>query len=69
MTVAQVQDQVIHHSANAAAFALPALSVWLNAPFILTIVTGVLGVIWYLILIGEHIAAWHKEWKARHGKH
>jgi len=58
MVVGQIQDHVIHHAANTAAVVFPIMSLWLNAPMILTIITGVLGVIWYCILIGEKIMAW-----------
>ncbi len=58
--LAQVQDQVIHHSANAAAVTFPLMALWLNAPMIFSITTGVLGIIWYCILIGEKIAAWRR---------
>lgn len=56
----QVQDQVVHHAANTAAVTFPLMSLWLNAPQILTVVTAVLGVVWYCILIGEKIYTWWK---------
>jgi hypothetical protein len=57
---ATTQDQVIHHSANAAAIVIPVMSSWLNGPLILTYLTGALGIIWYCILIGEKIIAWKR---------
>jgi hypothetical protein len=62
MSIAQTQDAVIHHSANAAAVTIPVLSAWLNAPVLLTVVTSILGIVWYCILIGEKVLAW----KQRH---
>ena len=58
--IQQVQDQVIHHAANTAAVTFPLMSLLLNAPQILTVVTAILGVIWYSILIGEKIYNWRK---------
>lgn len=51
-----VQDHVIHHSANAAAMAMPLLvSAWLHVslPVLVALAPSLLGSVWYVILIGE----------------
>lgn len=55
----KTQDAVVHHSANAAATAAPvAASIIFHLPEWTALVPMGLGVIWYLILIGEKIAGW-----------
>lgn len=51
------QTQVTHHAVNAAAVATPTLLTWVQAPEALTVITAILGIIWYLILIGEKIVS------------
>ena len=58
MAILAVQDQVIHHAANAAAVTIPFMSIWLHAPMFFTILTAALGSAWYAILIGEKIYQW-----------
>ncbi len=61
---------MIHHSANLAAITIPAISLSLNGPAILTYVTGILGAVWYLILISEKFFAWRaRRHVAIHSKH
>ncbi len=46
----QQEDAVIHHAGNVAAVVFPFSFLWLNAPHILSIITGLLGVGWYVML-------------------
>lgn len=62
--IALAQDTAAHHAANVSAIAIPVISVSLNGPLILSYATGVLGVIWYLILIAERVNAWIQRRKA-----
>lgn len=54
----QTQEAVIHHAANAAAVAIPVGSVVFHLPEWVAVTAGILGIIWYLILIGEKITGW-----------
>jgi hypothetical protein len=45
------------HAVNAAAAAGPMFLAWVQAPETLTVLTAVLGIIWYCILIGEKIVS------------
>jgi hypothetical protein len=51
----QAQEVVIHHSANAAAVAIPVGFYIFHAPELLTGATALLGAVWYLVLIVERI--------------
>lgn len=54
-------EQATHHVANAAAVVAP-VAAWLaQAPFFISLLTGLLGALWYCILIGKEIAAWRKK--------
>ena len=57
------EDVLAHHAANAAAVAFPVASVVLHLPEIVTVVVGILGIVWYGILIGEKIMGWVKQMK------
>ena len=48
---ARIVDHAQHHVANLAVIALPLGSFWLNAPVILSVITGILGAIYYVLLI------------------
>jgi len=58
MSQSHTQDVVVHHAANAAAVAIPVGSVVFHLPEWVAIVAGCLGIIWYMILIGEKISGW-----------
>lgn len=61
-----VQDKVIHHSANLAAVTIPVMSAALHGPQILTYGTASAGLVWYAILITERLCFWLKrlsEWR------
>lgn len=62
MILDKVQDSVVHHAANAAAVTIPAMSIALHGPEILSYTTAGLGCVWYGILIGERVAAWISRW-------
>lgn len=55
------EDVIAHHAANVAAIAFPMASVVLHLPEVVTVVVGILGIIWYGILIGEKIAGWRAQ--------
>lgn len=55
------EDAIAHHAANAAAVVFPVASVVLHLPEIVTVVVGILGIVWYAILIGEKIAGWRAQ--------
>jgi hypothetical protein len=54
-------SSIIHHTTNAVAVGTPMISILFQAQT-MAIVTGILGAIWYMILIGKEIRSW---WKAR----
>lgn len=56
-------DAAAHHAANAAAVAIPVGSVIFRLPEIVTLVVGVLGIIWYAILIAEKMTKWWQQLK------
>lgn len=58
-----IDDALAHHAANAAAVVIPVASVTFHLPEVITVLVGILGIIWYAILIGEKIARWRAQWK------
>jgi hypothetical protein len=56
------QEAVIHHAANTAAIAIPVGAVMFHLPEIVAIITGILGIVWYSILIVEKVASWRAQW-------
>jgi hypothetical protein len=59
----QTQEAIIHHAANAAAIVFPVSAVLLHMPEVIAIITGLLGIIWYSILIVEKVALWRTQWR------
>lgn len=51
MRVEILNNHIQHHTANLAVLALPLGSFWLNAPVILSVITGILGAVYYILLI------------------
>lgn len=62
------QDHFVHHAANAAAVTIPIMSAMLDAPTLLTEITGVLGILWYAVLFGEKIWVAIKKFRRYKGR-
>jgi hypothetical protein len=56
-----ISDQVQHHTVNVVAVSLPAVSFMAQAPGYVTLIVGILGGIWYCILIAEKIYNWRRK--------
>lgn len=53
------QEAVVHHSANAAAIAIPTGAAYaLGVRDLFVYIPAVLGMVWYSILIAEKVASW-----------
>lgn len=53
-------DRPSHHFVNALAVVVPPAAWLAQAPIYLSIVTGLLGAIWYCILIYDKIKSWRR---------
>jgi hypothetical protein len=58
-----VQYATMHHTANVAAVAVPFGAIAYHLPDAIVATTGLLGAVWYLILIGEKVALWRVQWR------
>lgn len=56
-----------HHVVNAAAIGTPLLSFMSQMPGVVTMITGILGAIWYILLISKEIAARRRAARERGG--
>lgn len=52
----------IQHTVNAAVVAAPVASLWAHFPEVITVTLGILGIVYYSIVIGEKIAGWRAQW-------
>jgi hypothetical protein len=57
-------EQHIQHGVNSLAVAIPTVSLISHAPEIVTVLTGILGIIWYSIIILEKVAAYRDRKKS-----
>lgn len=53
-----VDHSAAQHGFNAIAISAAPVTIWVHAPEIVTVVAGVLGAVWYLIIITEKILGW-----------
>lgn len=52
------------HGANAVALTAAPVSIWVHAPEVVTVIVGILGCLWYSIIITEKILSWVKKKEA-----
>lgn len=52
----------VQHSVNAVVASAPVVSIWAHFPEAVTVIVGILAIIYYVIVIAEKIAGWRAKW-------